>query len=357
MGAGAEPGAGLVVEADGAVVEPRALRPGQDRRGEVRRASPCDGRSRGSTDLHRTAAGSSRRPRRRRGRLGQGGDHRLPASGGGRVAERTRREGAGSARARRWRGAPARAGRRRRRARRRRQGRRATPAHRGDPRPARRGRRGKPRATGNPRTEHEQSPCARGPDSIRCVLHVGSHSRRGDSRRRAAATVGYPVPMPLTPAERETMAGRLAGLTHPVRLALYTRADGCDTCADTQAIVEEVAALSPHLSVDTARPARRRGRAGRRAPAGDRRAARGRRRPRRSRRAAGRRAGRARADLAGRRDPDRRQRRPRDSPRTAWRASRRSSRPVHVQVFSTPTCVYCPRAVAAGAPSGASPAR
>lgn len=45
------------------------------------------------------------------------------------------------------------------------------------------------------------------------------------------------------------MAGRLAGLTHPVRLAVSTRADGCDTCADTLAIVEEVAALSPRLSV------------------------------------------------------------------------------------------------------------
>ena len=44
------------------------------------------------------------------------------------------------------------------------------------------------------------------------------------------------------------MAGRLASLTRPVRLALYTRADGCDTCADTQAILDEVAGLSPHLS-------------------------------------------------------------------------------------------------------------
>jgi hypothetical protein len=60
--------------------------------------------------------------------------------------------------------------------------------------------------------------------------------------------------MPLTPAERETMAGRLAGLAHPVRIALYTRAHDCDTCADTEAILEEVAALSPHLSVDNTRP-------------------------------------------------------------------------------------------------------
>ena len=57
--------------------------------------------------------------------------------------------------------------------------------------------------------------------------------------------------MALTAAEREAMSGRLAGLAHGVRLALYTRADGCDTCADTRAIVDEVAALSPHLSVET----------------------------------------------------------------------------------------------------------
>ena len=46
------------------------------------------------------------------------------------------------------------------------------------------------------------------------------------------------------------MAGRLARLTRPVRLAIYTRADGCDTCADTVAIGEEVAALSALLSVE-----------------------------------------------------------------------------------------------------------
>jgi glutaredoxin-like protein len=56
--------------------------------------------------------------------------------------------------------------------------------------------------------------------------------------------------MPMTPAEREAMAGRLGGLAHGVRLALYTRAAGCDTCADTHAIVEEVSGLSPHLSLE-----------------------------------------------------------------------------------------------------------
>lgn len=56
--------------------------------------------------------------------------------------------------------------------------------------------------------------------------------------------------MPLTLAERDAMAGRVGRLTRPVRLAVYTRADGCDTCADTVAIADEVAALSAHLSVE-----------------------------------------------------------------------------------------------------------
>ena len=141
------------------------------------------------------------------------------------------------------------------------------------------------------------------------------------------------------------MAGRLGKLTHDVRLALYTRADGCDTCADTRAIVDEVAALSPHLSVE----------------AHDRDAGAG---------VAGvehvpaivvlRLVDGAFADLgvrlvgapieheltsladailtvgAG------------DAGLSADSAARLATltRPVHVQVFSTPTCVYCPRAVA-----------
>jgi glutaredoxin-like protein len=56
--------------------------------------------------------------------------------------------------------------------------------------------------------------------------------------------------MPLTPAERSTVAARLAGLAAPVRLALYTRRQGCDTCADTRAILDELAALSPRLRVE-----------------------------------------------------------------------------------------------------------
>jgi glutaredoxin-like protein len=56
--------------------------------------------------------------------------------------------------------------------------------------------------------------------------------------------------MSLTPAERDAMAERLRVLARAVRLAVYTRADGCDTCTDTVAIVEAVVALSPHLSTE-----------------------------------------------------------------------------------------------------------
>ena len=54
----------------------------------------------------------------------------------------------------------------------------------------------------------------------------------------------------LTPTERAAVAGRVARLTGDVRLALYTRAVDCDTCADTRALLEAVVALSPKLSVE-----------------------------------------------------------------------------------------------------------
>lgn len=55
--------------------------------------------------------------------------------------------------------------------------------------------------------------------------------------------------MALSPAERMTVSGRLAGLVSPVRLALTTRADGCDTCGQAVAIAEALGDLSPLLSV------------------------------------------------------------------------------------------------------------
>ena len=141
------------------------------------------------------------------------------------------------------------------------------------------------------------------------------------------------------------MAGRLAGLQHAVRLALYTRAADCDTCADTRAIVDEVAGLSPFISVerhdlDAATP-----------PVG---------------------VGHAPAILVLREEGGafvdhgvRLVGAPIEheltsladailavgtgdaglSPQGQARLAA-LDRPVHIQVFSTPTCVYCPRAVA-----------
>jgi len=140
------------------------------------------------------------------------------------------------------------------------------------------------------------------------------------------------------------MAGRLAGLTHPVRLALSTRADGCDTCADTLAIVEDVAALSPHLSVTHDRQAGDAAPGSEHVPAiavlrevdgtvvdyGV--------------RLVGAPIGHELTSLAdailivGSGDAGLTQE---SRTRLATLAQ-----PVHVQVFSTPTCVYCPRAVA-----------
>lgn len=141
------------------------------------------------------------------------------------------------------------------------------------------------------------------------------------------------------------MAGRVGGLTRPVRLAVYTKAEGCDTCADTVAIVEKVAALSPLLSVerhDLDRPGVSSG--VEHAPAI----------------VVLRETGGAFTDLgirlvgapleheltaladailiAGGADPG--------LGADSLRRLAALTHPVHIQVFSTPTCVYCPRAVA-----------
>lgn len=56
--------------------------------------------------------------------------------------------------------------------------------------------------------------------------------------------------MALTSAERAAVSGRVSRLSGDVRLALYTRAVDCDTCADTRALLDEIVALSPKLSLE-----------------------------------------------------------------------------------------------------------
>ena len=140
----------------------------------------------------------------------------------------------------------------------------------------RRGRRGEPRATGNPRTEHEQSPCARGPDSIRCALRGTERHRRGTGGAARARRVSCADAIDAGGARDD---GRPAGRPgaprpprplHPGRRLRHVRGHAGHRRGSGRPVAAPVGR--------DARLARRRGRAGRRARAGDRRAARGRRR-------------------------------------------------------------------------------
>ena len=149
--------------------------------------------------------------------------------------------------------------------------------------------------------------------------------------------------MALTSAERAAVSGRVSRLPGDVRLALYTRAVDCDTCADTRALLEEVVALSPKLSLEVHDLGEGAEVAVDRPPT---------------------------IVVLGRQDAgfvDHGLRlvgaplgheltslldaivsvASRDARLTAESRSRLAAldRPVHVQVFSTPTCQYCPRAV------------
>jgi glutaredoxin-like protein len=145
--------------------------------------------------------------------------------------------------------------------------------------------------------------------------------------------------MPLTPVERDIAASRLATLAGDVRLSLRVRPTGCDTCADTRALLQDLATLSPRLTLDVAEAGADPGHC----PAID---------------VLG-------LDHGGPVDYGVRlvgaplefeltslldaidtvaSRDPRLSADTLGRLAT-LDRPVHVQVFSTPTCRYCPTAV------------
>jgi glutaredoxin-like protein len=54
----------------------------------------------------------------------------------------------------------------------------------------------------------------------------------------------------LSAAESTRAAARLAQLAHPVRLHLFTQSLDCDTCDETRRLLAELTTLSPALSVD-----------------------------------------------------------------------------------------------------------
>jgi glutaredoxin-like protein len=61
----------------------------------------------------------------------------------------------------------------------------------------------------------------------------------------------YPDDMPLlSAAENTRAAARLANLPHPVRLHLFTQALDCESCDDTRRLLADLAALAPRLIVD-----------------------------------------------------------------------------------------------------------
>jgi alkyl hydroperoxide reductase subunit AhpF len=54
----------------------------------------------------------------------------------------------------------------------------------------------------------------------------------------------------LTDADRGRVRDMLAVVTTPVRLVFFTQTFGCELCADTRRILDEVASLQPLVTVD-----------------------------------------------------------------------------------------------------------
>jgi alkyl hydroperoxide reductase subunit AhpF len=51
-------------------------------------------------------------------------------------------------------------------------------------------------------------------------------------------------------AQRGQVAERLAGLVHPITLALYVQTLDCDTCDETRRLLEDLATISPLIRLD-----------------------------------------------------------------------------------------------------------
>jgi alkyl hydroperoxide reductase subunit AhpF len=54
----------------------------------------------------------------------------------------------------------------------------------------------------------------------------------------------------LSEPDRQQLRSMFEDLTRPVRLLLFTQTFGCETCGDAHRILEEVAELSPAISVE-----------------------------------------------------------------------------------------------------------
>lgn len=54
----------------------------------------------------------------------------------------------------------------------------------------------------------------------------------------------------LSDTERGIVAARFRNLPHDVRLLFFTQTFGCETCADTGRILDELASISPRIAVE-----------------------------------------------------------------------------------------------------------
>ena len=50
--------------------------------------------------------------------------------------------------------------------------------------------------------------------------------------------------------EMRALTERLSGMTHPVRLVFFTQTFGCDTCATTQRILDDLTRANPLVTVE-----------------------------------------------------------------------------------------------------------
>jgi alkyl hydroperoxide reductase subunit AhpF len=54
----------------------------------------------------------------------------------------------------------------------------------------------------------------------------------------------------LSDSDRQELTALFAGLTRPVRVVLFTQTFGCETCTDARRILDELAELTPKLTIE-----------------------------------------------------------------------------------------------------------
>lgn len=74
--------------------------------------------------------------------------------------------------------------------------------------------------------------------------------RLADSDRATAATTYHRVVSYFSDAEMKALTEQLAGMTNPVRLVLFVQTFGCETCATTARILEDLTRANPLVTLE-----------------------------------------------------------------------------------------------------------